>query len=168
MRTRHSSPVTALAGCLRRVLLAAPDAPIDRMHGADAAQEEQFERTCALVREVGFDRVNTAAYSPRPGTPAAHWPGQVADLVKLDRLNRLNRVVNEAAAERAQRFMGRDVEVRAVHRGSVCGTSPADAHAHARGAAPQQLVRPWRAASHQRKLHVTGCALRGCGLSVTG
>ena len=31
----------------------------------------------ALVREVGFDRVNTAAYSPRPATPAAAWTGQV-------------------------------------------------------------------------------------------
>ena len=31
-----------------------------------------------------------AAYSPRPGTPAAVWDNQVADLIKADRLNRLN------------------------------------------------------------------------------
>ena len=37
--------------------------------------------------------------------------GQVADLVKMDRLNRLNRVVNEVAEERAQRFAGRELEV---------------------------------------------------------
>lgn len=36
---------------------------------------------------------------------------QVADLIKMDRLNRLNRVVNEVAEERAQRFAGRDLEV---------------------------------------------------------
>jgi hypothetical protein len=36
---------------------------------------------------------------------------QVADLVKMDRLNRLNRVVNEVAEERAQRFAGRELEV---------------------------------------------------------
>lgn len=29
----------------------------------------------------------------------------------MDRLNRLNRVVNEVAEERAQRFAGRDLEV---------------------------------------------------------
>lgn len=87
-------------------------------------QEEQFERTCALVREVGFDRVNTAAYSPRPGTPAALWPDQVAELVKLDRLNRLNRVVTEVAAERAQRFLGRDVEVSCSGHQYVRAASP--------------------------------------------
>ena len=39
--------------------------------------EEQYMRTEQLVREVGFDRVNTAAYSPRPNTPAAEWDNQV-------------------------------------------------------------------------------------------
>lgn len=52
-----------------------------------------------------------AAYSPRPGTPAAEWDNQVADLIKADRLNRLNAVVNRVAEERAQRFAGRDLEV---------------------------------------------------------
>ena len=74
-------------------------------------QEEQFEETCALVREVGLDRVNTAAYSPRPSTPAALWENQVADLIKVDRLHRLNRIVNEVAEERAQRFVGSVAQV---------------------------------------------------------
>lgn len=39
--------------------------------------EEQFQRTIELVRQVGFDRVNTAAYSPRPNTPAAEVTNQV-------------------------------------------------------------------------------------------
>ena len=36
---------------------------------------------------------------------------QVADMIKADRLNRLNAVVNEVAEERAQRFIGRPLEV---------------------------------------------------------
>jgi tRNA-2-methylthio-N6-dimethylallyladenosine synthase len=44
-----------------------------------------------VVRELGFDTVNTAAYSQRPNTPAAEWETQVADLIKADRLQRLNR-----------------------------------------------------------------------------
>ncbi|GMH41921.1 hypothetical protein BSKO_09840 [Bryopsis sp. KO-2023] len=90
-----------------------PDASIsgDAIVGFPGETEEQFERTVALVREVGFDRVNTAAYSPRPNTPAADREDQVADFIKQDRLNRLNAVVNEIAEARAQRFSGRDLEV---------------------------------------------------------
>lgn len=56
-----------------------PDASLsgDAIVGFPGETEEQFEATVALVREVGFDRVNTAAYSPRPNTPAATWPNQV-------------------------------------------------------------------------------------------
>ena len=53
-----------------------PGSQYDAVLGAGET-EEQFEATCALVREVGFDRVNTAAYSPRPATPAAEWDNQV-------------------------------------------------------------------------------------------
>lgn len=90
-----------------------PDASIsgDVIVGFPGETEEQFERTVQLVREVGFDRVNTAAYSPRPGTPAADRVDQVADLIKADRLVRLNAVVNEIAEARAQRFEGRTLEV---------------------------------------------------------
>ena len=83
-------------------------------------QEEQFEETCALVREVGFDRVNTAAYSPRPNTPAAVWENQIADLIKADRLNRLNRIANEVAEERAQRFVGAVSEVTSLLQCMAC------------------------------------------------
>ncbi|GFR45102.1 hypothetical protein Agub_g6479, partial [Astrephomene gubernaculifera] len=90
-----------------------PDASIsgDAIVGFPGETEEQYLATERLVREVGFDRVNTAAYSPRPNTPAAEWPDQVADLVKQDRLNRLNKVVMEVATERAQRFRNRTLEV---------------------------------------------------------
>lgn len=49
-----------------------------RLSNAAGETEEQFQRTVALVREVGFDRVNTAAYSPRPNTPAAVEEEQVS------------------------------------------------------------------------------------------
>jgi hypothetical protein len=48
---------------------------------------------------------------------------QVADLIKMDRLNRLNRVVNEVAEERAQRFAGRDLEVHSNHPSAICACS---------------------------------------------
>jgi len=90
-----------------------PDASIsgDAIVGFPGETEEQYLRTEQLVRDIGFDRVNTAAYSRRPNTPAAEWDNQVADLIKADRLIRLNKVVMDVAHERSQRFNNRALEV---------------------------------------------------------
>ncbi len=87
-----------------------PDAAIsaDAIAGFPGETEEQFQDTLTLVQDIGFDAVNTAAYSPRPGTPAAEWESQLSEDVKSDRLQRLNRVVADAAASRSQRYLGRD------------------------------------------------------------
>ena len=90
-----------------------PDASIsaDAIVGFPGETEQQFENTLSLVEQVGFDLVNTAAYSPRPGTPAALWPNQLSEEVKADRLQRLNHLVNSKASERSQRYLGRVEEV---------------------------------------------------------
>ncbi len=90
-----------------------PDAAIsaDAIVGFPGETEAQFENTLKLVDDIGFDQLNTAAYSPRPGTPAAQWPDQLPDEVKADRLQRLNHLVATKAAERSQRYQGQVVEV---------------------------------------------------------
>jgi tRNA-2-methylthio-N6-dimethylallyladenosine synthase len=90
-----------------------PDASIsaDAIVGFPGETEEQFQNTLTLVEDIGFDLVNTAAYSPRPGTPAAVWDNQLSEEVKADRLQRLNHLVNTKAAERSQRYAGRIEEV---------------------------------------------------------
>ncbi|NMG21379.1 tRNA (N6-isopentenyl adenosine(37)-C2)-methylthiotransferase MiaB [Brasilonema bromeliae] len=90
-----------------------PDASIsaDAIVGFPGETEEQFENTLKLVEDIGFDLLNTAAYSPRPGTPAAIWDEQLSEETKSDRLQRLNHLVAIKAAERSQRYMGRVEEV---------------------------------------------------------
>lgn len=90
-----------------------PDASIsaDVIVGFPGETEEQFEKTLLVVGDIGFDLVNTAAYSPRPNTPAALWENQVSEEVKADRLQRLNHLVSIKAAERSQRYFGRIEEV---------------------------------------------------------
>ena len=90
-----------------------PDASIsaDAIVGFPGETEAQFENTLELVEDIGFDLVNTAAYSPRPGTPAALWENQLSEEVKSDRLQRLNHLVSIKAAERSQRYLGRIEEV---------------------------------------------------------
>ncbi|CDN13710.1 tRNA-i(6)A37 methylthiotransferase [Richelia intracellularis] len=90
-----------------------PDAAIsaDAIVGFPGETEEQFENTLKLVADIGFDLLNTAAYSPRPGTPASVWDEQLSEEVKSERLQRLNHLVAIKAAERSQRYMGRIEEV---------------------------------------------------------
>ncbi len=90
-----------------------PDASIsaDAIVGFPGETEAQFENTLRLVEDIGFDHLNTAAYSPRPGTPAAVWENQLSEEVKSDRLQRLNHLVATKAAERSQRYLGRIEEV---------------------------------------------------------
>ncbi|WP_390883422.1 MiaB/RimO family radical SAM methylthiotransferase [Kovacikia minuta] len=90
-----------------------PDAAIsaDAIVGFPGETEAQFENTLKLVEDIGFDQLNTAAYSPRPGTPAALWQNQLSETVKSDRLQRLNHLVATKAMERSQRYRDRIEEI---------------------------------------------------------
>ncbi|MEM8828881.1 MAG: tRNA (N6-isopentenyl adenosine(37)-C2)-methylthiotransferase MiaB [Cyanobacteria bacterium P01_G01_bin.19] len=90
-----------------------PDASItaDAIAGFPGETEAQFENTLKLIEDIGFDLVNTAAYSPRPATPAALWENQLSEEVKSDRLQRLNRLVHVSAEARSRRYLGREEEI---------------------------------------------------------
>jgi len=105
-----------------RIRQRCPDAAItaDVIVGFPGETEEQFQETLSLMEEVVFDSVNTAAYSPRPNTPAAEWGDQVSDEIKQDRLARINVLNKEHAQRRRARMLNRTVEVlveqRNIHR----------------------------------------------------
>jgi tRNA-2-methylthio-N6-dimethylallyladenosine synthase len=90
-----------------------PDAAItaDCIVGFPGETEEQFCDTLSLMEEVRFDLVNTAAYSPRPNTPAADWTDQVSEEEKQERLQRINRLATQHALERSERFVGCTMDV---------------------------------------------------------
>jgi tRNA-2-methylthio-N6-dimethylallyladenosine synthase len=90
-----------------------PDASIstDLIVGFPGETQEEFMNTVSLVEEIGFDLCNTAAYSPRPHTPAANWPGQVPEHEKYERLRFLNSVVSEVSHHCNKRYLNTVVEV---------------------------------------------------------
>ncbi len=83
----------------------------DAIVGFPGETEAQFEKTLQLTEDMSFDLLNTAAYSPRPGTPAALWDQQLPDEVKSDRLQRLNHLVSQKAADRSRRYLGLTEEI---------------------------------------------------------
>lgn len=95
-----------------------PDASItaDVIVGFPGETEQDFQDTLDLMETVVFDSVNTAAYSPRPNTPAATWDNQLSEEVKQDRLRRINVLNLKHAGERRARMMGRTVEILVEER----------------------------------------------------
>jgi len=83
----------------------------DVIVGFPGETEADFEATLEVVDEVGYDGAFTFVFSPRRGTEAAELPDQVPHPVKVERMERLVELVQRRARERAQRFVGRTVEV---------------------------------------------------------
>ncbi len=83
----------------------------DVIVGFCGESEEQFERTLALLREVRFEQVFSAAFSPRPGTPAARLDDDVSRDDKKSRLNTLLGVQEEIGLAANRAWLGRTTEV---------------------------------------------------------
>ena len=83
----------------------------DIIVGFPGETESEFAETLEVVEEVGYDGAFTFLFSPRRGTPAADYPDQVPHPVKRERMQRLVEAVQRRARERAERFVGRTMEV---------------------------------------------------------
>ncbi len=73
--------------------------------------EVQFERTLELLRAVRFEQVFSAAFSPRPGTPADRLPDDVPAPEKKRRLNALLAVQEGIGLAANEAWVGRTTEV---------------------------------------------------------
>jgi tRNA-2-methylthio-N6-dimethylallyladenosine synthase len=73
--------------------------------------EEEFLQTEALMREIQFDVVHLAAYSPRPGTAAARREDDVPPDVKKRRLNHLLELQRQISGQRNEKLVGSEVEI---------------------------------------------------------
>jgi tRNA-2-methylthio-N6-dimethylallyladenosine synthase len=115
----------------------------DIIVGFPGETEADFEQTLDVVEQVRYDSAFTFIYSPRRGTEAADMPDQVPAEVKRERMERLVDAVQRIALERAQRFVGREMEVL------VEGTSRTD---------PEKLRGRTR---HNKTVNFTGVAQPG-------
>jgi tRNA-2-methylthio-N6-dimethylallyladenosine synthase len=90
-----------------------PDCAIttDIIVGFPGETDADFEETMEVVEQVRYDSAFTFIFSPRRGTLAADLPDHVPHEVKSARMERLVDAVQRHATERAQRFVGRTMEV---------------------------------------------------------
>ena len=84
----------------------------DFIAGFPGETDEDFEQTLSAFDEFELDYSNTAAYSPRPKTPAAKWVDKYVDEeVKKQRLSVLNDKVKEMTLKSNQKYVGKTLEV---------------------------------------------------------
>jgi tRNA-2-methylthio-N6-dimethylallyladenosine synthase len=90
-----------------------PDCAIttDIIVGFPGETEEDFQETLEVVEQVRYDSAFTFVFSPRRGTEAAEFGEQIPHAVKRERMERLVEAVQRIATERAQRFVGRELDV---------------------------------------------------------
>lgn len=83
----------------------------DLIVGFPGETEQDFEATLELVELAQFDSAFCYSYSVRPNTKAAPWVDDIPENIKRKRLNILIDAVKKMALKRAQRFIGRTMEV---------------------------------------------------------
>ena len=94
-----------IVGKLRAAM---PDVEIttDIIVGFPGETEEDFLQTLDLVERVGYASAFTFKYSPRKGTRAATMEVQVPDVVKRERLHRLNVLQESKSRENNEKYIG--------------------------------------------------------------
>lgn len=109
---RHYT-VEAFAEKLAKLRDALPELAItsDVIVGFPGETDEYFAATEEFVAQQRFSQLHVFPYSPRTGTPAARFDGQVPEDVKEERVQRLLSLSEELTQSYAQTFVGRALEV---------------------------------------------------------
>jgi tRNA-2-methylthio-N6-dimethylallyladenosine synthase len=83
----------------------------DIIVGFPGEEDEDFEMTCDLFKEVSFDMAYIFKYSIRSGTPAASMGDQIPQEIKEARNHRLLALLRESSLARNESLMGTTQEV---------------------------------------------------------
>jgi tRNA-2-methylthio-N6-dimethylallyladenosine synthase len=107
---------------IRRLREVRPDIVVssDFIVGFPGETDADFDALMKLVDDIGYDNSYSFIFSPRPGTPAANLADDTPHAVKLERLQRLQKVI----ADNTRRYS--DGMVGTVQRVLVEGPSKRD------------------------------------------
>lgn len=107
----------------------------DLMVGFPGESEEEFERSLAFAKEIGFAKVHVFSYSRRPGTKANDEPDQVESSIKEQRSHKMMKATQETKEEFFRQQLGRTEPVlfereceKGVYEGYTENYTPVRAH----------------------------------------
>jgi tRNA-2-methylthio-N6-dimethylallyladenosine synthase len=128
MNRKHT--ISSYMRIVEKLRGARPDIALstDIIVGFPGETEADFEGTLSVVEQTRFAQAYSFKYSPRPGTPAAERPNQIADDVKAERLSRLQSLLraqqlafNESTLETTLTILWESVGKKP---GQIVGRSP--------------------------------------------
>ncbi len=111
-RMNRSHTAESYLRLIERIRAARPDILIsgDFIVGFPEEDDQDFEDTMSLIRDVKYGQAFSFKYSTRPGTPAAER-ALVDDDLASERLQRLQALITEQQKEVQDSMLGRDVGV---------------------------------------------------------
>jgi tRNA-2-methylthio-N6-dimethylallyladenosine synthase len=142
MNRRHSAD--DYRRLIDRIRRARPDIALssDFIVGFPGETEADFVATLDLATEIGFASTFFFKFSSRPGTPGAELADRVDEIVKTERLARLQDVVEPQRHAFNQSMVGRTFDVlfekSGRYPGQIGGKSPYLQAVHADG--PESLI----------------------------
>jgi tRNA-2-methylthio-N6-dimethylallyladenosine synthase len=113
-----------------RIRAARPDLALstDIIVGFPGETDAEFEATLEVVERVGYAQAYSFKYSPRPGTPGAILAAQVPDAVKIERLHRLQDLLERQQTTFNSSCVGKVIPVlferSGRHAGQLVGRTP--------------------------------------------
>jgi len=75
--------------------------------GFPGEKEEDFDILCNFIKNIKFDRLGVFTYSREENTPAAGFPDQVDEEVKLERYNKLMSIQKKIAVAKNKKRVGK-------------------------------------------------------------
>lgn len=109
-----------------RKVLDHPAFATDVIVGFPGETDAEFEETLNVCRQAGFMKIHSFPFSPRAGTAAASYSGQIHGTIRQQRMLRLEQLERELAERYYATLLGRPLEVmvesQSTRDGWVCGT----------------------------------------------
>ena len=83
----------------------------DFIVGYPGETDSDFDDTINLIQEIKFSQAFSFMYSPRPGTPASINNDQIAEKIKKNRLQELQKILNEERLNFNASFIGKKLNI---------------------------------------------------------
>jgi threonylcarbamoyladenosine tRNA methylthiotransferase MtaB len=83
----------------------------DIIVGFPGETEDEFKQTLDFLEEISLTKIHVFKYSPRKGTPASIFEGQIGSKVKDERSERLLKLSEQKEKQFAAKFLRKELEV---------------------------------------------------------